>query len=431
VSNNVEYTVPTCASCDDGRCEQVGVQNDVSGNRITAATPACSTATPTNDCCDPVDVSANNVGYEAPMCPEVCSIEDQGHIWPDLGTLHPLTQVDQYGSLGFIGYDRMAVRHGSCDQCEYIDFCDGPTAEGVALENIYDRYYTRWGASLIDGSLTYGLVGETWIPVSTELYPTIPDDMHGIGLCFDANARACFVSHLRDTDTVELRRFVASTPTTYSWAGQSPKLFYNGNLQFDQWTHEVVCYYLRSGRLYARFQRDNFLVEYLIAGGVHLSSINRTDRGSGSTYSAQLIAARAYGICVMLVSDNYSPFPCSERDSGSLHAAITGGLYMPIVYDLGTVAESASLAITLGNGVYFLTIVSPPSPNSETMSLVTAITGGLYFSTVVVVSAISETGSLVTTLTGGNYFLVIVSGDSYAETGSLAAAITGGTYAIP
>ena len=144
-------------------------------------------------------------------------------------TIDPTTDV--YGSLGPEEL-RTSEDVGPIWQvCANIQYCDGPTEEGATMQDIGDRYRTRWVAKLENDCVYYRRVGtgEDWTQVPNELIPQPNDMLNGLGFCFDANARPCFASAIGDD--IHIWRWVAGVPTEYSFPGQGPRLYFNGAWQ--------------------------------------------------------------------------------------------------------------------------------------------------------------------------------------------------------
>ena len=144
-------------------------------------------------------------------------------------TIDPTTDV--YGSLGPEEL-RTSEDVGPIWQvCANIQYCDGPTEEGATMQDIGDRYRTRWVAKLENDCVYYRRVGtgEDWTQVPNELIPQPNDTLNGLGFCFDANARPCFASAIGDD--IHIWRWVVGVPTEYSFPGQGPRLYFNGAWQ--------------------------------------------------------------------------------------------------------------------------------------------------------------------------------------------------------
>lgn len=122
--------------------------------------------------------------------------------------------------------------------------------------------------------------GEDWTQVPNELIPQPNDTLNGLGFCFDANARPCFASAIGDD--IHIWRWVAGTPTEYSFPGQGPRLFLQRRSPVGQ--RLLGCDVLLLERdLVAAFQRENFETNYTLftSEDHYLTRVRYLDRGIG------------------------------------------------------------------------------------------------------------------------------------------------------
>lgn len=91
-----------------------------------------------------------------------------------------------------------------------------------------------------------------------------------ISLAFDQTGYEV-IGWQHDATNIKVRKKTGAVITTYTFAGKDPVLFFNGivaiadRLDGDS---DVVCYYRKPGEsvIFARYQRDNFGIEYKAAG---------------------------------------------------------------------------------------------------------------------------------------------------------------------
>lgn len=354
--------------------------------------------------------------------------------WGDLAGEVAIARVDIYGSLGF---STAAFASGDRRAWCYYDpayaYCDGPGEEYATPASPLDRYSTRWGARLDEGVITYGLVGEEWATAPAELFPVpLVDSAAVLGFCFDANARPCFAVQLGET--IELRRFVAGVSTTYSWAGSSPVLFFNGLVQFDDALRDVVAYYLRDGSLYARFQRESFGVEHLVSSDwsgtvAELSRIVVSDRGRGAAASYHLLTAESTdGSLVALRAGPYAPWPFEEHDKASAAVTPITGVYARVLVDLPSSSDAAAVSVGPVTGIYRPTIVQLPAA-SDSAAVAVATVSGTHKLVLVQAGSYSDTAATdVAPVTGLHKFTLIQAG-SYSDAASLTVGPVTGVHA--
>ena len=301
------------------------------------------------------------------------------------------------------------------DICPTVCFCEGPTAEGATVVKYLGRYETRWMALLIEGLIYYGRVDGTLIQVPLDLFPDpLSDTATRIALSFDANARPVFA--YEDEGTVYVRRYVADVPTTYSWIGTEPCLFFNGVVNFDDTQTDVVCYYLTAsgGGLYARFQRENFVVANLVIEDPGLDSLMAVDRGRGALGSFMVIELSGKRIFAAVYP--VWPFsPLHEIDAGIASVAMLGdGDYTLGVVELTDDDSAVAVIEFAGDGLYLP--VSFTQNESEGAAVPVAfLSDGAYTQTIVPTSGADGQTAAVAFNTDGVYALTIIAGGSYSE----------------
>ena len=354
--------------------------------------------------------------------------------WGDLTGGVAIARVDVYGAMGF---EAAAFADSSrrmwCSFEPALDFCDGPDVEGVPTLEVGDRRSVRWRAEMAAGEFSYSKVDAAPLPAPPELFPAPVSGAVGVSISFDANARPCFAFQVGGN--VELRRFVAGSPTTYTWPGGSPKLFFNGLLQRDTGLRDLVCYYVLNGRLCARLQRDNFGVEYLlvdapaISGLGALAEITKTDRGSGMDISRNWLAARGEaGGFILLRSAPYPPWPFIVSDFGSQAIVIEVIDYFLAIIDCGAYVEPATQAIAIDVIDYMAVTVTINQP-AELATQGIAIESIAYPEVVVQLGSYTDGAEQGIAIEGIAYPVVSVNAGTYSEPATQAIAIEGIDYA--
>lgn len=356
--------------------------------------------------------------------------------WDDLSGDVAIMPIDVYGLKGFEAYAVADLESAGRLWCTFepaLDFCDGPEIESQPLEYGYERYSDRWKAQNDAGVFSYAKVGEEWSPAPAGLFPATVSGAEGVSISFDANARPCFAFGIGGT--VELRRFVAGVPTTYSWAGTSPKLFFDGLLQIDVSLRDVVCFYLSEGRICVRMQRDNFAVEHVLAEVEGVAELVKVDRGSGADQNRLFLSVLTQaGEKLLLRSGPYPPWPISVKTRYRLLLSATpaGGAYWPVVLVLDTVRDSLGLAATPAGGEYWAIRITVPTVREALgLAAAPAPTGNRYWQIRQDAGTYHESLGLAAApaATGNRYWLVRVDAGTYRETVSLSATPAGGTYA--
>lgn len=334
-------------------------------------------------------------------------------------TIDPTTDV--YGSLGPEEL-RTSEDVGPIWQvCANIQYCDGPTEEGATMQDIGDRYRTRWVAKLEDGCVYYRRVetGEDWTQVPNELIPQPNDMLNGLGFCFDANARPCFASAIGND--IHIWRWVADVPTEYSFPGQGPRLYFNGVLQWDNGYWDVMCYFCWNGDLVATFQRENFETNYTLftSEDYYLTRVRYLDRGTGSDDSERLYIAATgnSGLYGLFRSPAYPLWPRYETDVANASLSfLADGDYFIAVAEAPASADSVAASVGfVGDGLYFPATFT--QNEAEAIGATVALlSDGAYTQTIVLAGTVAEpVAAEVAFNTDGAHTLAIVSGGSYSE----------------
>lgn len=364
-----------------------------------------------------------------------CTPVDRGVFVPDTAPRELIPIVDVHGARGF----EYRASAGSdlrvwCNSEPYVDFCDGPTVEGVSNFEILERYEERWKVQLLNGIVTYGLAEGELSPAPASLFPELLLGVSSISISFDANARACFA--FPDGGTVRLRRFVSDVPTEYFWVGSSPRLFFDGMLQPISELRDLVCYYIHDGKICARFQRDNFDIEYILVEPTTSSFYLLTTVTRGTTPEDNkycfLAAVTDDGGLVLLTSAMYPQWPTREPDYAILSAELlSDGDYSIAVLSVDHADYLYSDVIFLADGDYKSD--TGGSEEADTLACSASFeSDGEYSVVVVTVPTSSEALSAAAALTpDGDYYETVVPAGSYSDTSTATAAFsTDGSYTI-
>jgi hypothetical protein len=324
------------------------------------------------------------------------------------------------------------------DQCPECAWTNGPLVEGETLGSEWDRFSYRWQAVITNGVIEYGRSG-TAITTSN-LWPTPQTGASKISFAFDINAKPVFALQ-QTANLIEVRKYVAGTPTAYTFTGRSPCLFYDGDMQRDINLRDVVCYYINNGKLCVRFQRDNFGTEYVLADPVSpdgtgsVTRIGTVIRGHGGYANRTWLAAYT-GIAdktpQLFRSGLYEPWPAYVFEQGE--ASITfdeDGHYQPGVITVEHTDTASAGLLFDSDGDYWPTVINQVVSDSASAS-VTIDSDGNYMLAVVSIPATTETSSASATIdSDGDYYQSVVSGGSYTETSSATVTFdSDGSYTI-
>lgn len=363
------------------------------------------------------DATGNAVAFSVLGCAPGCGNGDyrDRRYWARIPVSATTTSgTDYYGALA----PTLKYQGGGAyrDICPTVCYCEGPTEEGVTVTKYLDRYETRWMAHLLEGGLIYyGRVDGTLIQVSLDLFPDpLPDTATHIALSFDANARPVFA--YEDDGTIYVRRYVADVPTTYSWTGTEPCLFFNGVINYDDAQTDVVCYYLTAsgGVLYARFQRENFGVANLVLEDSGLDSLMAVDRGRGALASYMVVELSGKRIFASI----YPPRPFYATDIAASSIAPVGGAHVRTIVTTNA-GDAAASEIAPVDGVHRAVLITLATASDAASSAIAPLTGSHKLVLVTLATESDSASSTIEPQTGLYRFTLIQAGtysDSAAST---------------
>lgn len=377
-------------------------------------------------------LSGNEIEYnlEPQICTDPCYEGDPLSDAPEFSLLQNIgtgTSAAQYGLKASydIGseinpYVSLTLNWKICDN---RDYCDGPDVEGQTQDG---RYIQRWAVVPMGTGYSYGRVGGTMLGVPSDLFQGVNfASIDRISICFDATAKPVF-AYQTGSGSFTITRFVAGTPTTYTFDGDWPRLFYNGVLQRDLAQTDVICFYVKDGQLKTRFQRDNFATEYTTFSKADepVLRLNKVDRNQSFH---RIYFYDVNNVRRLVVSEDYPPFPAYERDNATASASPEGGLYLSATFDGGTYSDVSSNTATPDGGSYNVIVYTLPTV-TENSSNTTTPDGGTYSLIVVAGGTYTDSSSNTATPEGGDYNLISVSGGTYTDASSNTASPEGGTY---
>lgn len=350
--------------------------------------------------------------------------------YASLSGIETFTSVDQYGSMGFYELRKITYPADWWLVCDWLVYCNGPSVEGVGMQDYHDKFITRWRAKLEDGWIYYGKVGEPWEQVSTALYPSQLVEPNGLGFCFDVDGLPVFCTQI-GTD-IQLRRFVAGTPTTYTFSGVGPKLYLNANVQWNNTLWDVVCYYCESGDLKERFQRDNFNTAYTLyhSGANYLTRVKNVDVSPSEDNFVYLAATGSASLRVIFRSSPYAIWPMSDHSFTSISIR-TDGDYIPVIVSTSG-SDDAEIGVSVIDDGDYMDVILVSSGNTDAISSQIAIQPDGYYDEVVVPDSESDSvAHVVSIATDGDYVIGAIDGGSYSESATQTVSIqTDGDYTV-
>jgi len=370
------------------------------------------------------DATGNTVGYALGECATRCWNDDyrDRRYWAQI----PVSAMTISGGTDYYGALAPTLKfqgEGTYREiCPTVCYCEGPIEEWATVTRYLDRYETRWMALLEEGLIYYGRVDGTLIQAPLDLFPDpLPDTATHIALSFDANARPVFA--YEDEGTIYVRRYVADVPTTYSWTGTEPCLFFNGVINFDDTQTDVVCYHLTAsgGSLYARFQRENFGVANLVIEDPGLDSLMAVDRGREALASFMVVELSGKRV----FAARYPPWPVLVGDAVAASVACIGGIHRRVVVAVGAYGDAAASGIGPLTGTHRSVVVTLPTASDSVASSIGVVTGAHKFVRVTLATESDSATSTIGPLTGVHKFVVVQAGTYNDSATSTTAPLTG------
>jgi PKD repeat protein len=224
--------------------------------------------------------------------------------------------------------------------CNNIDFCDGPNNLDVPQDTRFGR---RWTVHLdkIDGKfrVQFGQVGLPLIDAPEDMFPVgMPEftEVSFITMAFNGQSAPYFAYQTGD-NKVAVHFRVNGAPLRVVFFGEGPKLFGEVVINPIAELCDVVLHYVKNGKIYVRFQRENFVVEHLLAQptiyGEELAVLTKVD-ANRNEQRIYLYGKTIGGKRLLFRSGEYPAFPDPD----------------PIHYDAPP--EFGTSAITLASGTY-------------------------------------------------------------------------------
>jgi PKD repeat protein len=163
--------------------------------------------------------------------------------------------------LGFTD-SREGLENKNWDVCPYVDWCYGPSTPGVPEY----RYKRRWVIYLNPSTKAWSWgIGSANTPLPSILVPQPSSyflDVNYVSLSFALEGDP-YIAFQKGTNQVQVRYVVGGLLVTKTFPGFAPKLFSECNIQPATVLCDMIVYYLKDdGKIYVRFQRENFSVEH-------------------------------------------------------------------------------------------------------------------------------------------------------------------------
>lgn len=240
-----------------------------------------------------------------------------------------------------------------------VQFCDGPEVEGVAQG---DRFYTRWAVWMSSGGMRYGIYDDSY---ESTLLTSAGNTMGSsvgmfnsnvfgeVSMAFDVDSNPMFCAEY-PSETIILKRRVGVNIFTYTWSGCSPILFYDGIFLSDRNVVDVVCVYIKKSslfnRVFARFQRDSFAIEYVINDDFSCNPDRIINQETDNDESLYYLNTWKNGSIMQYTSLLYPSYQRELYDYGVCSIETPSGNNQLVVVDAGSIYDASSSIITSPDG---------------------------------------------------------------------------------
>lgn len=286
----------------------------------------------------------------------------------------------------------------------------------------------------IDGDGLMGIVATA--PTVARTYSLKTKDFRRpakLSLCFE-QAALPVIAVQKDATTIEIRRKVSSVVTAYVFTGNSPVLFYNGVSIIDTSVTDAVCLYIKPAgdKIYARFQRDNFGIEYIVnatlAPGAIIQELRKTDRRNiGGVNYQTLWGLAADGRQLYFRTAAYPPLPQYPVDKLTDDVSLFSGAHGLIVFPNNAPPDKVLTDGTFFSGVYLAVVVYGPTMTDK-ITEDTTFQSGAYALVVIPATAPTDKATTDVTLASGVYALRIIPTNSPTDKVTIDTALSSGTY---
>lgn len=286
-----------------------------------------------------------------------------------------------FASLGFericiFSHDPLSATFNQADQVAYAW---GPIATGNP-----PPWPARWAAWVSSSGIRVGKVSFVGTPFPntgtvSSLFPTSTPSKLSLGFTPEGQMG---IAIQESNSTIRVKWFKDSDGTfgDETFTGASPVLFGNAEVfrSIDADDADLVLYYLRPSTpraIYARFQRENFLIEHAVNFNLP-TDLTKLISSQGVDGRQVLYARDNLNRDVTLTSPYYAP---SFQDDAQLSVKVESGSYQASAI-LATINEDdADFSISFDSGAYGAVIVQPLAPLSgDKETLTISIESGSY-----------------------------------------------------
>lgn len=345
-----------------------------------------------------------------------------------------VTRVDQYGLRGFVAAEGTPFCRRIEQQAILVN---GPEQEGDPEENnfVFPWLFWRDRRALEFGEYLYARVDD---PNPTSASEYLPPDLNSswLGFAFDSVGSPVFAVQSDDARFFIRRKQAGDVVTFGLFDGVTPLLWSNGEALdyiLDAGNRDVVCFYAKrtpnDNALYARFQRDNFGIEYTLIDDVGFSLRDLTTLRFTEQGRLEIYATTADGKGMLIQSALYDLSRLASEEM-AFRGGFMMGAYTLTVIEAPPVDEEMSFRGGFGSIIYTDGVISLPTYDEE-LGFSGAFQAGTHTLVVVAAPTQDEEMAFAGAFKSGTYTLVVVSAGTQDEEMAFAGTFVSGLYDGP
>lgn len=313
-------------------------------------------------------------------------------------------------------------------QSQRISYAYGPDVQGVGQAAHFTK---RWVAWIADAGVRLWQNG---------YLPNLPSNQLGarcdvfadevcnhISLAFDQDGRPVIAAELELNGNIEIRKQAAGIEQRYTFTGRQPQLFNNWEVQYYPGDSDVVCLYLKEDgrKIYARFQREQFSVEYVL-NELHTTMESLVETWAEGHVFHFLEGVNVHGKTITLKSRRYPPFPALAKDRGQAAADLLSGNHQQGIFYAQAGTDEGEGTTDCAEGAYLLRVIQATGDDSGEGT--TDFAEGAYEQQIVTADAGADAGEGETDFADGEHLETVVPADAGTDAAATATAVDGGLY---
>lgn len=266
------------------------------------------------------------------MCNTYC-IEDSGYA-------STLENNIIYGTQGFTNINGLSL---CLDSITKEDYVFGPNVIGVSDSNNNFDFVWKFYQDIQTNEYYYHREGLEPISAIDYFQPSVNAKNLSIG--FDILGTLYLAIEDADTNLITIKKDIGEIYAYPSFYGVSPQFFYNGlvyDSEDDSKLRDCIIYYLKrtENKLFARFQRDNFSIEYVIIDDIPVNvSVLMFDKIAAFRLYFNIVSTNSK-FAYSIYSAQFDSIITNLNDLSIFEATMQGGVHALVIIDAGIAQEN-------------------------------------------------------------------------------------------